>query len=126
MKQDMINNCIKQISLTREKFFPNWGMKKSLQMLLLFLMMAGSQMAWGQTDYSGKYYIRSSSTKKQTPAGTYYICPTEDWAFFHATDNVNATVNGQPFLTTHQMASGEEEKYVWFVEKVSSQDDHDY
>lgn len=126
MKQDMINNCIKQISLTREKFFPNWGMKKSLQMLLLFLMMAGSQMAWGQTDYSGKYYIRSSSTKKQTPAGTYYICPTEGWAFFHATDNVNATDNGQPFLTTHQMASGEEEKYVWFVEKVSSQDGHDY
>ena len=126
MKQDMINNCIKQISLTREKFFPNWGMKKSLQMLLLFLMMAGSQMAWGQTDYSGKYYIRSSSTKKQTPAGTYYICPTEGWAFFYATDNVNATDNGQPFLTTHQMASGEEEKYVWFVERVSSQDGHDY
>lgn len=126
MKQDMINNCIKQISLTREKLFPNWGMKKSLQMLLLFLMMAGSQMAWGQTDYSGKYYIRSSSTKKQTPAGTYYICPTEGWAFFYATDNVNDADNGQPFLTTHQMASGEEEKYVWFVEKVSSQDGHDY
>lgn len=122
----MINNCIKLVSLTREKYFPNWGMKKSLQILLLFLMMAGSQMAWGQTDYSGKYYIRSSSTKKQTPAGTYYICPTEGWAFFYDTDNVNATDNGQPFLTTHQKASDEEEKYVWFVEKVSSQDEHDY
>jgi hypothetical protein len=52
MKQDMINNCIKLVSLTREKYFPNWGVKISLQILLLFVMMAGSQMAWGQTDYS--------------------------------------------------------------------------
>ena len=125
MKQDMINNCIKQISLTREKFSPNWGMKKSLQMLLLFLMMAGSMNVWAQTDYSGTYYILSGSPNKQTKDGLYYVCPTEDWAFFHATDIVNRTDNGQPFLTTHQMASGEEIKYKWIIEK-HTRDNKDY
>ena len=80
---------------------------------------------WGQTpDYSGTYYIKSASTCK-SPSGDYYLCPTEEWAFFHATGNVNSTDNGQPFLTTHIMDSGDEAKYVWIVEKYSI-DNHDY
>ena len=79
---------------------------------------------WGQTDYSGTYYIKSGSTCK-SPDGNYYLCPTEEWAFFHATDNVNSTDNGQPFLTTHIIDSGDEAKYIWIVEKYTI-GDHDY
>ena len=104
------------------QFRPN-GIK-SLLLMLLLLMLVGVGEAWGKTDYSGTYYIKSASDCK-SPSGDYYLCPTEDWAFFHATDNVNSTDNGQPFLTTHIMDSGDEAKYVWVVEKYSI-DNQDY
>ncbi len=91
--------------------------------MLLFLVL-GNGGVWGQTDYSGTYYIKSASDSK-SPDGNYYLCPTEEWAFFHAIDAVNSTDNGQPFLTTHIMGSGDEAKYVWIVEKHTI-DNHDY
>ena len=94
-----------------------------LVMSLLLLLIVGTGNVWGQ-DYSGTYYIKSASTCK-SPSGDYYLCPTEEWAFFHAKDNVNSTDNGQPFLTTHIMDSGDEAKYVWIVEK-HTKGDHDY
>lgn len=78
---------------------------------------------WGQ-DYSGTYYIKSASDSK-SPSGDYYLCPTEEWAFFHATNNVSNTDNGQPFLTTHIIDSGDDAKYIWIVEKHTI-GDHDY
>ena len=92
-------------------------------LLTLLLLISGVVGSWGQ-DYSGTYYIKSASTCK-SPSGEYYLCPTEEWAFFHAIDNVNSTDNGQPFLTTHIMDSGDEAKYVWIVEKHTI-DNHDY
>ena len=91
---------------------------------LLLMLTLGSGSVWGQTDYSGMYFIKSASSCK-SPSGDYYLCPTEDWAFFYATDNVNSTNNGQPFLTTHIMESGDQDKYRWIVEKYTI-DDHDY
>lgn len=91
---------------------------------MLLLLIVGTENVCGHTDYSGTYYIKSASDCK-SPSGDYYLCPTEDWAFFHATDNVNSTDNGQPFLTTHIMDSGDEAKYVWVVEKYSI-DNQDY
>ena len=91
---------------------------------LLLMLTLGSGSVWGQTDYSGTYYIKSASNCK-SPSGDYYLCPTEGWAFFHAIDNVNSTDNGQPFLTTHIMGSGDEAKYVWIVEKHTI-NNHDY
>ena len=100
------------------------GLRFALSLLLMFVL--GINTAWGQEtpDYSGTYYIKSASTCK-SPSGDYYLCPTEGWAFFHATDNVNSTDNGQPFLTTHIMDSGDEAKYKWIVEKHTI-DAHDY
>ena len=98
------------------------GLRFALSLLLMFVL--GIITAWGQTDYSGTYYIKSASACK-SPSGDYYLCPTEDWAFFYATDNVNSTDNGQPFLTTHIMDSGDEAKYKWIVEKHTV-DGHDY
>lgn len=92
---------------------------------LTVLMLVAITGVWGQTtDYSGTYYIKSASDSK-SPDGNYYFCPTEEWAFFQAIDNVNSTDNGQPFLTTHIMGSGDEAKYVWIVEKYTI-GDHDY
>ena len=91
---------------------------------LLLMLTLGSGSVWGQTDYSGTYYIKSASANKNAN-GDYYLCPTEGWAFFYAIDNVNSTDNGQPFLTTHIIDSGDKTKYIWIVEKYSI-DDHDY
>lgn len=93
-------------------------------LLLLVLMTVRMNCVWGQTDYSGTYYIKSASTC-MSPSGDYYLCPTEEWAFFHAVDDVNNNNNGQPFLTTHIKGSGDEAKYVWIVEKYTK-GDHDY
>jgi len=92
--------------------------------LMMVMMVLGVGTTWGQTDYSGTYYIKSESVNKY-PSGDYYLCPTENWAFFHATNIVNNTNNGQPFLTTHIMDNGEEGKYKWIIEKHTV-DDHDY
>ena len=99
-------------------------LERRLLVSLFLLLVLGSTSVWGQTDYSGTYYIKSASDSKSS-SGDYYLCPTENWAFFHAKDNVNSTDNGQPFLTTHIMGSGDEAKYVWIVEKYTI-GDHDY
>ncbi len=65
--------------------------KKTL--LVVLMLTFGTTVSWGQTDYSGTYYIKSASTCK-SPSGDYYLCPTENWAFFYATDNVNRTASG--------------------------------
>ena len=123
MKQDMINNCIKQISLTREKYFPNWGMKKSLQILLLFVMMAGSMNAWAQTDYSGIYYIGSIGYNSNNPASNFYLCPTEGWCSYKATDDFEPG-DSNPFLTTYKCRDGvyDARNAVWVIDKAPNSD----
>jgi len=68
-------------------------------------------------DYAGTYFVRSESVNKQTSGADYYLCPTEGWAFYdpNGTNMVTSTVNGQPFLTTHQI--DQNRKYKWIVEK---------
>ena len=78
----------------------------------------------GGTDYSGTYYIASNYILNKvykydpvTLTNNYYLCPTEGWAFYVSGGTVTGTDNGQPFLTTHKRASGDEAKYKWIVEK---------
>ena len=93
-------------------------------LLTLLFLISGLVGSWGQ-DYSGTYYIKSEGDRKW-PSGDFYLCSTENWAFFYATNNVNGTDNGQPFLTTHIMDSEKEAKYYkWIIEK-HTKDDHDY
>ena len=92
--------------------------------ILLLMMVVGVNCVWGQTDYSGTYYIASNyilNKKNQYDpnnlANNYYLCPTEEWAFYVSGGTVTGTDNGQPFITTHKRASGDEAKYKWIVEK---------
>ena len=56
----------------------------------------------GQTDLSGTYYIGSSGYNAATPSDNYYVCPTEEWAFYVADNSVTGNDNGKPFLTTYK------------------------
>ena len=86
--------------------------------LLLLLMVTGAIGAWGQTDYSGTYYIGSVGYKAANTTTNYYLCPTEDWCSYKATDDFEAGDN-MPFLTTYQCRNGvyDATKAVWYVEK---------
>lgn len=87
------------------------------------MMLLGVTNAWGQTDYSGTYYIRSESSNKNTD-GDYYLCPTKNWYLYKATDSYENDTdddddNGKPFLTTYQCKDGtyDVSKAVWIVQK---------
>ncbi len=83
---------------------------------LALLLALGATSA--QTDYSGTYLIKSASVNKKT-AGDYYICPTEGWIYYEATNTFTETDNGQPFLTTYQCKTGgyDVRKALWKIEK---------
>ena len=85
----------------------------------------GVNGVWGQTDYSGTYYIGTNGYKANNTANNFYLCPTEGWCYYQATDDFTGTPNGMPFLTTHKCRDGEynvTEKAIWFVEKHPTQD----
>ena len=74
------------------------------------------------TDYSGTYYIASVGYDRN-PANknNFYLCPTEGWCSYKATDDFEAGDN-MPFLTTFKCKSngyhsGNASTAVWYVEK---------
>ena len=87
----------------------------------------------GTSDYSGTYYIASgglgenlnkTNGKEYTydptnPSNNFYLCPTEGWCYYQATNDFTGTDNGMPFLTTYQCRNGVYDaiKAVWYVEK---------
>ena len=93
----------------------------SRTLTLLFLMLTlGAGQVWGQAiDYSGKYYIENVSVNKETQ-DNYYLCPTEGWIYYVATNTFTETPNGQPFLTTYPCKSDanyDNDKALWIIEK---------
>ena len=104
-------------------------MKRNIQHILiaLLLLVAGME-AWGQTDYSGTYYIASAGYNSGTPANNYYLCPTEDWIYYKPTNewSDDGTTYPNPFLTTYKCKtngyhSGDASAAVWYVEKHPTQ-----
>ena len=94
------------------------------------MLVLGTEKTWGQTDYSGVYYIGSNSSKTENSwngdaiTTNYYLCPTEGWIYYkyeNDVDDFTATDNGQPFLTTYQCRNSS--KYddvrnaVWTIQK---------
>jgi len=101
--------------------------------LLLTLMTFGATNALAlTTDYSGTYYIASVSKRSEgkdntytyninNPANNYYLCPTEGWCSYQATNDFAAGDNGQPFLTTYKCRDGvydDATKAIWVIEKA--------
>lgn len=74
---------------------------------------------WGQ-DYSGVYYIASVGYNVANTTTNYYLCPTEGWCYYQATDDFTGTDNDMPFLTTYQCRNGvyDATKAVWIIEKA--------
>ena len=87
------------------------------------MLIVGSSSVWGQTDYSGVYYIGTAGYNAGTPANNYYLCPTEGWCYYQATDDFTGTDNGMPFLTTYNCRSatyhsGNPNDAIWIIEKA--------
>lgn len=104
----------------------------------LILIVVGVGEMWGQEtpDYSGIYYIASMANKAESattttyaandPTNNFYLCPTEGWYYYVATDNFQTSDNEQPFLTTYKCKSadyhnGDPSDAVWIVRKHSSE-----
>ena len=91
-------------------------------------MMMGVGGVWGQTDYSGVYYIGTAGYNADNPTNNYYLCPTEGWIFYKPTNEWSAdgTTYPNPFLTTYKCKtnnyhSGDSRTAVWYIEKHPSQ-----
>ena len=94
------------MSMLRVSLEAAWSMarvwlKPRVAISLLLMLTLGNSSVWGQ-DYSGVYYIASVNYNAGTTADNYYLCPTEGWCYYQATDDFTGTDNGQPFLTTYQ------------------------
>lgn len=93
-------------------------LERRLVVSLLLILTLCTTTAWGQ-DYSGTYYIGSVGYNASTPANNFYLCPTEEWCYYQATDDFTGTDNGMPFLTTHKYrAEADASKAVWIIEKA--------
>ena len=82
-----------------------------------------SEEAKNRSDLSGYYYLAfpgkvdkpSNGYNAEDPANNYYLCPTEDYLYYQATDQCTTTDNGQPFLTTYTCKDGvyDADNAVW-------------
>ena len=91
------------------------------------MILLGGASAWGQTDYSGVYYIGSHGYVEANTTTNYYLCPTENWYNYQSESPYyriysSETDNGQPFMTTYQCRNGvySAKNAVWIVEKQSN------
>ena len=101
----------------------------SLKKFLLFLLLLiGTIGTWAQTDYSGTYYIASVGYNSANTTTNYYLCPTEGWCCYQATDDFTGTDNGMPFLTTYRCRNGvyDNKKAIWTIEKAPAPNDDYY
>ena len=71
--------------------------------LVLLMMMVGVNATWGEDDLTGYYYLTN------VKASDFYMCPAETSSQFWEED--------QPFLTTHQLVTGSESKFLWLIWK---------
>ena len=102
---------------------------KHIRRLITLLALLAPLTVWGQTDYSGVYYIGSVGYNAGSPSTNYYLCPTEDWCFYKAPDDFDGdgTTYPNPFLTTFKCKtngyhSGDSRDAIWIVEKHPTKD----
>ena len=103
----------------------SYRFEKQVRLLALAVLFLAPFWAWGQTDYSGVYYIGSAGYNASTPANNFYLCPTEGWLYYKPTDNwsTDGTTYPNPFLTTFRCKTndyhdGSSIDAVWIIEKA--------
>lgn len=94
-------------------------------MLLLVLLLTMVSGALAQTTFSGPgtYFIVMKSYNSSDLTQNFYLCPTEDWIYYVATNNWTNVDNGQPFLTTYKGktdADYDMKKAKWTFEKYDA------
>ncbi len=101
-----------------------FGIRTIRHILLLLMMAAGVTTAWGQTDYSGTYFIGTNGYNANTPTNNFYLCPTEGWIYYKPNNqwSDDGTAYPNPFLTTYKCKtnayhSGNPNDAIWYVEK---------
>ena len=93
-----------------------------LTISLLLMLTLGSVSVWGQTNYSGTYFMAMPGTgsyDSETIENNYYLVPTEGWCYFVTPNSVQAEDNGQPFLTTYKC--GHVKKAKWIIQKHTTE-----
>ena len=100
----------------------------TLRYAIILMMMVTGVNVWGQEDYSGVYYIGSVGYNASTPESNFYLCPTEGWCYYQATDDFTSEDSGKPFLTTYKCQDGvyDVRKAVWIIEKAPAPNDSYY
>lgn len=138
MTQDMNHNDMKR-NMRNMTIHSNSRLMCSL--LLLAMTTLGVMEAWGQTDYSGTYYIASGGKGEKNGSGTsytydsnspsnnFYFCPTEEWCYYKPKDDFSAegSTYPNPFLTTYKCRSndyhsGDASDAIWIIEKAPNSD----
>lgn len=93
---------------------------------MLLLLIVGTGNVWGQTDYSGTYYIGTVTHSTESTTNNFYLCPTEEYYYYQSTSPYYTNEdNDMPFLTTYKCRSTEgydERKALWVIEKHPSLD----
>ncbi len=99
--------------------------KTILLVFLLLVLGGGSVSVWGQTDYSGVYYIGTVTHSTESTTDNFYLCPTEEYYYQSTSPYYTNEDNGMPFLTTYKCRSTvgyDERGALWVIEKHPSLD----
>lgn len=90
--------------------------------IMIVIALFGSKLLQAQTVTEGLYYIASRDYNVSNTTTNYYLCPTENWNFFHGSFGYTSTDNGQPFMTTYQCRNGvyDSKKALWVVKQSST------
>ena len=101
----------------------------TLSLVLLMLTSGAGSLFAQTTDYSGLYYIGTVGYNPANPANNYYLCPTEGWLYYKATNSWSADGASypNPFLTTYKCKTndyhgGDASEAVWIITKHPSED----
>lgn len=108
--------------MKRKHFATDKGMKYGFVLFVAVLLTPF--LGWGQTDYSGVYYIASRDWNVNNTTTNFYLCPTENWAYYQSSSPYYYVYSegcntDTPFMTTYQCRNGEynAENAVWIIEK---------
>ena len=125
----MVKVCLRYAYAIPTRFLRPFSSKRAelerrLVVSLLLMLTLGSGSVWGQTDYSGTYYIgnyNNNGYNVENPANNYYLVPAANPqrprqidAYYSANFGSEDGDPNQPFLTTYK--TNKDANSVWIIE----------